>query len=66
MSLRDFKDGLGKEIFGKSASEAWEERICLSCKKPVSAEIIRSQAEAKEYQISGLCGPCFDKIMGSE
>jgi hypothetical protein len=65
MSLQDFKDGLGKEIFGKSASEAWEERVCVSCHKPVTSENIRSKQEAKEYQISGLCGICYDQIFSN-
>lgn len=63
MSVQNFKDGVAKGIFGMSATEAREKRVCVSCHKPYSSEIIRSEAEEREYVVSALCGPCYDEIM---
>ena len=62
--MQKLKDDFSKTIFGMSASEAWEKRICVSCGEPVSEENLRDSKEIAEYQISGLCGHCWDHIFG--
>jgi|GEM_PF-1851326 len=56
-------DGLTQELYGMTKAEAFAQNICISCKKPPT---FYSPAGKKEYPISGLCEPCFDKICGTE
>jgi hypothetical protein len=58
-TLQDFKDNISREVHGISIKEAIENGICISCKRP---PIFYSEAGRKEYRITGLCEPCFDKI----
>jgi len=53
--------GLAKALYGMTRAEAITEGICIDCKKTATWY---SPAGAKEYRISGLCEPCFDKITG--
>lgn len=55
----DFLDELAKKAFGSTFSEAHEKGICISCQKP---PVCRNEEERREYDISGLCGPCWDEI----
>lgn len=50
---------LAQEAFGMSVGDAHRLHICISCRKP---PVFYSRAGAKEYTISGLCEPCFDKL----
>ena len=63
-------DGLSKELFNLTPSEALQQGICISCKKPIfcsegeKAEKeghIYSVAGQNEYRITALCEYCFDK-----
>lgn len=64
MSLQDFKDHVARSCFGMTAKEAQDQRICICCQLPISENNIRDGREAAEYQISGLCGPCFKDCTG--
>jgi hypothetical protein len=57
MSLKSLK----KQIFGITKAEAHNKGICIDCKLP-ALEHCHSDIDKREYQISGLCGECFDKI----
>jgi hypothetical protein len=57
MSLESLK----KQIFGITKAEAHNKGICIDCKLP-ALEHCHSDIDKREYQISGLCGECFDKI----
>lgn len=59
MSLQDFKDNLAKSIYGMTKEEAHAKGVCISCGK---TSVFTSQLGPKEYQISGLCEPCWDAI----
>jgi len=63
-------DGLSKSLFNLTPSEAFQQGICISCKKPIfySADgkaekegHIYSCAGQNEYRITALCEYCFDK-----
>lgn len=56
----DFSEELAKEAYNMTASEAWIKGICVRCKKPPT---FYSEDGRKEYRISALCEPCYDKIM---
>ena len=58
-SLQDFKDNFAKDLYGMTTQEAIDKDICIQCKKPPT---FHSDAGRKEYQITGLCEPCFDDI----
>jgi hypothetical protein len=47
----------------QEAKTAIAKGICVKCKK---AAVTFSEAGAKEYNISGLCENCFDKITKDE
>jgi hypothetical protein len=51
--------GLAKALYGITKAEAWDKQMCISCKQRATWY---SPAGEKEYTISGLCEPCFDKI----
>ena len=59
MNLQDLKESLSKEAYGMTAAEAIQKRICIKCRKPPT---FYSEAGKREYQITGLCEPCFDQI----
>ena len=63
-------DGLSKNFFGLTLSEALQQGICISCKQRVyySADRkaekeghIYSCAGQNEYRMTALCEYCFDK-----
>jgi hypothetical protein len=58
--LQEIVDELSKMMFDMPLSEAQRQRICIACKKPVS---FYSIAGARDYEISGLCEPCYDAIV---
>ena len=64
MSLQEFKDKTATSAFGMTKSEAHAKGICIDCKEPVNIlELLElSPIDAKEYQISGICPKCWDKI----
>jgi len=55
--------GLTKALYGMTRAEAVQVGICINCKKKATWY---SPAGAKEYNISGLCEPCFDNITGED
>lgn len=62
-NLQDLADNLSAKLFGGlSLSEAHKKGICVKCKKP-KGEFDDEMSRA-EWEISGLCGICQDKIFG--
>ena len=57
--LQKFKDNLAFSCYGMTVAEAHEQGVCISCGKPPT---FYSDAGRKEYQISALGEPCFDRI----
>ena len=64
-ALKDFQDDLSKKVFGQTKEEGQKKGLCINCKEPALANCY-SAAGRREYQISGLCEKCFDKITGGE
>jgi predicted amidophosphoribosyltransferase len=62
--MQQFQDSLSLASFGITKAQAHQQQICVDCKKPIS-EIrggIWSEREGREYQISGTCPDCWDKM----
>jgi hypothetical protein len=45
-------------------AELQNQRLCIHCRQPQSTEvrITWTQAGQREWNISGMCEPCFDRI----
>ena len=56
--------GLTMALYGMTKAEALSQGICLQCKMPALPKCY-SEAGKREYQISGLCEPCFDINCGA-
>lgn len=52
-------DALGREAFGFTRESAHERGVCIVCEKPPT---FTSEAGRREYRISAICEPCFDKM----
>ena len=63
--LDKLKDSLMKEGFEITKPEAHEKGICINCLE-IALPKCYSNAGHKEYRITGLCEPCFDKIATGE
>jgi hypothetical protein len=59
--LKEFKNTMAKGIFGMTVDEAHEKGICIDCNEPALPKCY-SPAGKREYQISGMCEQCFDKM----
>lgn len=59
MSLDDFLDRGYRKAFGESREEAKQNRRCVVCKQP---PVFYTDAGRREYEISGVCEMCFDKM----
>jgi hypothetical protein len=58
--LKDFLDAGFTEAFGITREAAWEQGICVECKQPPT---FSTEAGKREYRLSAMCEPCFDKLM---
>lgn len=52
---------LGSVLYGMTPSEAIEQGVCIRCKKP---PVFYSKAGEDEYQMTGMCEPCWDEEFG--
>lgn len=58
-----FKNNLAKNMFGKTATECEDQKICVSCHKSITK--FSDALSVKEYNISGLCQECQDSVFGA-
>lgn len=61
--LQKFKDDLATELFGETKESAVAAGRCIDCKEEALPKCY-SDAGRREYNISGLCEVCWDRIMG--
>lgn len=59
VNLNQLKEDLAKDAYSMTVAEAKAKGICICCKKPPT---FYSEPGRREYQITGLCEPCFDKL----
>ena len=50
---------MARSLFGMTSHEAWEKRICIQCRTPITKENVITDDDIAEYAISGLCSVCF-------
>jgi len=62
--LQNFLDSFTKKAFGRSATEAKEKGICVTCGTKIEMGDFKDQLSIKEYGISGLCQKCQDDTFG--
>ena len=55
-------DNLLTSMMGKSRQEAENRKECMTCSEPATE--FRDDVSEREYQISGMCQDCQDKIFG--
>jgi len=60
--MKEIKNIFTKGLWGISIDEAHERRICISCKKSIDAIGFPTEADKREYMISGLCHRCFEQL----
>ena len=61
-AMQSFLDNLSLSMFGRARSLAQAGNGCVMCGKP--AVKFDDKASEREYQISGLCQPCQNKVFG--
>ena len=59
-------DNITKDTFGKSKTDAEEEKVCVFCHKPINFKDFRNEISRKEYAISGICQKCQDDVFGKD
>lgn len=72
--MRRLIDDISMRTFNDTIDTAHSKEICIKCKQPIELTAfatgkpgnIYSFAGRREYQISGLCEFCFDKIFNDE
>lgn len=57
--MRNFMDGIAKETWGMSLTEAQKQSVCLKCKKKVLHHTLNDQ-ERFEYDRLAWCPECQD------
>jgi hypothetical protein len=55
----DFVEQGYRAAFGETREEAKAKRLCVVCKQPPT---FTTEAGRREYDISGVCEPCFDAM----
>lgn len=61
--MQDIRDITAKAAFDMTKGEAHAAGVCVQCKKPPT---FSTAAGAREYHITGICEPCWDKMFPEE
>ena len=61
-ALQDFIDEITMSQVGLTQKQAHDHQVCVWCGQPVIS--FRDKLSQKEYNISGFCQRCQDKIFG--
>ena len=64
--VKEFLDKFTEKNFGKSRTEAKEEKVCVFCHKPINSKDFRNEISRREYRISGICQKCQDGVFGKD
>jgi hypothetical protein len=62
-NLEPFIDAGYRDAFGVTRGEAQDKRVCVHCGQHPT---FTTEAGRREYEISGMCEPCFDELCGDE
>ena len=61
MGMKEFKDMIAKEMYGRTITEAHDQVICVCCGESMYNKEPLAPVDAREWKISGLCPNCFPK-----
>jgi len=65
MTTADFWMGVERTLFGWTREEAHAAKKCISCRNDIDPDHM-SEADKREYELSGFCPECFDNITNPE
>jgi len=60
ITLQKVADTFAERLFGVSLSQAHAEMICIECRRHIGKFL--NEIDQREYEISGLCTKCQDKL----
>ena len=60
--MQQVVDAFAKNAFGRTATEAIAQHVCVICGKPI--EGFKDVLSRREYRISGMCQECQDETFG--
>ena len=66
LKMKKFLDVVTEKSFGKSKTDAENEKVCVFCHKPVEIKDFRNEISTREYRISGICKKCQDDVFGKD
>lgn len=58
-------ESLATRLYGWGPDEAREAGVCIRCHQPIGYNDLEP-VDRREYDLSALCGGCFDAIMGDD
>lgn len=61
--MQKVKDNIALAFHGMTITQALEKGVCIDCRRSV-ANTFKDGLSVREYQISGLCQRCQDKVFG--
>ena len=64
--IKEFFDVVAEKNFGKSKTDAENEKVCVFCHKPIEMKNFRNEISIREYRISGICQKCQDDMFGKD
>lgn len=62
MTDRKTYNDLEKFVYGMTADEAFEKKVCMACRNPVQQDDLEDR-QLEDYRRSAMCPQCFGEMM---
>lgn len=62
MTDRKTYSDVAKFVYGMTADKAFEDKICMACKKPIGENDLEDR-QLEDYRRSAMCPQCFEEMM---